>query len=306
MTHRRKPAHWATLVTSFATVVLIGCSDPTAVDVWDGRQSLQASMVSTTLASALDGEGHFRSQYLTLPTDGVDEATAVEVSAAFVKTNLFPFHESLERQAGRAIDFDALMPTRAIFAETPYEALPQHHPAPIRAAAGPKYIVTFADQSGPAVAVSVSVHVRDFRVSADGTLEWPRTYGNQFRSVGINQSVGGGLPVSPEAIVAEVWKTTGAKTVSPPVFVWSGAGFAPTIGAWRLILDRPVDVDDSHGRTTATTVLYVDGRGHAFAPSGGLETSFVQAPVGATAVPRSALGGELVRGTIKAHKGELR
>lgn len=280
-----------------------GESSMSPLEVSDSH-TLDLEMLAGEASVQFAALNSFRSEYLTLPSDGVSESRAVQIATAFVRSSLFPFEESLERQAGRQIDLEGLSASpRVVFAETPYHEPPQHHPTSSRAAVGPKYIVTFEDQLGPAVAVSVSAYVDEFEVDPEGKLVWPRSYGNQFRSVGINPGENRGAPMAPEQAVRAVFERTGARTIAPPMFVWRGAGFAPTIGRWRLRLDRAVSLEMSQGTKLTTDHVYVDGRGNTFAPSNQLRRTAVESTDGISAHPRSDLGVELVLGNLQPVEG---
>ena len=280
--------------------LVIACSDRVLPSGLESEPVDVSPHVTAQAAVSLNSSGQFESAFLSQPSEGISEAKAMELARGVLRQFGTMFSPFIEEQAGRKVDFSALVPEkRVLFAETPYEPAATSAPIPVRAGIGPFYIVRFRDHRGPAVAVAVSTYTSDFKV-VDGQLKWPLRHGNQFRFAGIPATAHIGLPLPPETAAVNVASATGARISAPPVFVRQGLWAPPFVGAWRVQLDRDVQVvraDD--GSAMSTREVYVRGDGTIAAPSGEREVDQRRARIGSqdytvSAYPRADLGRKLV------------
>lgn len=252
----------------------------------------------------LDPSGEISvTEFRTRPLDAVTEERARALAIAFVAEAAHRFPRTLERQAGRQIAFEALeLREGVIYAETPYHPAPPTAPVPARAAVGPSYIFTFADEQGPAVAASVSVHTQEYQIES-GRVIPPRVAGYQFELQGISATHG--TPISPEEAVLKAAALTQAKVTTPPAFIWYGVGFSRFVGVWRVTLDRTVSLDTPGAGVVETDEVYVRKNGEISVPvprgtaarSVPRAGSVTRAGFDLTLMPRDDFGKELLHAT---------
>ena len=202
------------------------------------------------------------------PTISAEEA--VTLANQWVARKATYVRAYLERGHGGPIDLAALRPDgRPIIAETPHQPLPAELANPWHKNWGPYYLVTFRQDDVPAVMVAVSAFATDLQIGPDGALSYTGNEGvrgNEFRWWGVPAS---GLVVSPELAAVVASQATGALVAERPVYVRRQGRFVPTIGWWRIALDRQVTgrVAPDGGRV-AVDEVFVDGRsGVILAPS---------------------------------------
>lgn len=217
--------------------------------------------VTASAAAAIGPQGEFAIAPRTMPAGSISEEAAIRLATAFLGTVGAQFRATLEEDAGRAIDLAQLHPWgRVHFAETPYANTPTEAPIPRRAALAPAYIITFADEEGPAVLMSVSVHFQNAHV-ANGQFRWDGRHGNQLTLAGLAEDGLGTQVATPEDAARLAAAATGALVVTPPELVWWGRPYSKLMASWRVVLNKAVDVRLSSGTTTSTRTLYVDRTG---------------------------------------------
>lgn len=252
--------------------------------------------ITPDLALAWDARGPGATP-LTQPDNGLSEAEAVGLAVLFVEQLASHFRPTLRRHAGREVSIQDLEPTgNVIFAETPYQSLPAGTMPAAVAAAGPSYLVEFADERGRAAVVSVSAHATHVR-AVNGVLQRPPIpgFGNEFRIVGLDEERRYGPTFSPESAVKTAFAVLGVRVSEPPRFVKRGVGWFPTVGSWELTLESPVLVRSGAGEEIQTQTVFLEPLGILTVPVGaGSPVDLSNLVDGLTLMPSSGLGRDRV------------
>lgn len=257
---------WSVALALLFGGVVAACSDAEVTSPPASQSSEVLSpvrqVVNSIVFEQLDADGHFVIEPQTGTAAAISQSRALELAVAFMKSYGSQFKTTLERGAGREIDLDALKPMpRVYFAETPYELVAPGLAPGERALVAPAYIVTFSDNRGPAVIMSVSSEALNAYVNDDGVLLWSGEHGNQFRLSGISE-VGISSSVSEPEVAAQIaFSRTSAKVAASPQLVWWGRPYAKTHVSWRVILDREVSLRLESGVTVKTHEIFVDRGG---------------------------------------------
>jgi hypothetical protein len=251
------------------------------------------SYVTEPVSKELDAEGFF---VLPRPAAGSTRITperAIGLAMADV-TSFERFNQPyLESQRGAKIDLSTLRPDgRVFYAESPYEQdTPSDvHPS-IRNHAGPYFLVTLRDATGPVLSVAVSAYATDLRIE-NGRLILPPNHGSNFRVQAIRADDPVGIPVSPEHAARIASQRFAARVAKVPELVLPGEGFVPQYARWRLTLDRAVALQVGRtGRRFNSNAVYVGLRGEVSVPS---DSSQATAPLTSPGVDDPLTGRKVV------------
>lgn len=227
---------WAAI--SCGILVLVSCERSAPADsdmesLTSGPRTVQAESGSHALPSGLD----------SLPFDFTDDVVAMEDAPALAEAGLRYFwpwmRTNVERIYGGPLDIESLVARdEVLLAHTPYASIDRGLPDHLRRLLGSYYLVTFEDGSGrPAVSVAVSLHATNVDL-VDGELSFPDVYGNEFRIGGISA----GSITEPRDVVDLVGLRTGAVVHGDPVLVTGGYDDLPHRGAWRVELERELEL----------------------------------------------------------------
>lgn len=232
---------------------LAGCEDP----VSPPRNPSVREWVTGAAATALDRDGHFvfpptsiQSPYAT-----ITEARAAALALAYVRTfaSSPSFLNLLEGRHGSKFDLATMTAdARVEFAETPYEPVPLDYSAYDRDRAGPAFFVRLLNRGMPAVSVSVSAHLTELAIGANGKFVPPST-SEGFEATGIPVGSGWSYPISPESATIIVARATGAKVEQLPALLRPHRTYGDLFARWKLRLDRAVTVRSLASSITQTT-----------------------------------------------------
>lgn len=295
--------NWKSVVAvsaAFAAAPLVQSCDgsgppgPPTPEHWD-----LTGMLVGEAAQSLDSTGRFRNAVarpsVHAPTITPDRARALAIAYA---AQFGPFNrDRFESLHGAAIDFASLRAAATVtLAESPVEELPTDAALPSRKHFGDYYIVRLRTQSGADVLqVAVSAFSADIAISAGG-LTPSGPYGNEFRTWVVTPNGAGAPALAAEDAAARAFAASGRMITEPPRFVRKGVAFAPHLGAWRIVLDEPIEAElVEDGSRRSTSQLYVDGAGEFLVPA--------TASVSDTAHYQSSSGEQ--RRTVLAERPEL-
>jgi hypothetical protein len=110
-----------------------------------------------------------------------------------------------------------------------------------RRAYGPWYLLVFRNQESQVLAVAVSALNTDVLVE-DGRLRFPVVRGSNFWVDGIPRNAASEMPMPPEQAAYFAATATGARVDGAPQLIVDGPRLSPSHAAWRVELDRPVDL----------------------------------------------------------------
>jgi hypothetical protein len=238
---------WQQSLGTALLLVGIACTDAGRVPTQLSVPSDVRPFVTPEVAASLDQHGLFVFPERQGDAQHIGAARAREIAVAEVATFERFNRTSLEKQRGAPIDFDALQPdARVYYAESPYvQDIPSDvHPA-LRKYAGPYYLVTMSDKTGPVLSVAVSAYDTDVAIQ-NGRIILPQRNGGDFRVQAVRTSAG--LPVAPEqaARIASEALRVGISAV--PELVLPSNSYVPQVARWRLQLARPTTVRGARSR----------------------------------------------------------
>jgi hypothetical protein len=249
-------------------IVGAACTDAGRAPTQIGAPIDVRAFVTSEVASSLDPQGFF--VFPDMPGDAthISAARAREIAAAEVATFESFNRTSLEKQRGAPIDLAALrVEPRVFYAESPYiQDIPSDvHPA-IRKYAGPYYIVTLSDQSGPVLSAAISAYDTDVAIS-NGLIVLAKRNGGDFRVQAVRTSAG--LPIAPEHAARIASEALHVPISAVPVLILPSNSYVPQVARWRLQLQRPVSVRGARsGRVADVQTVYVGFTGELLTPRG--------------------------------------
>lgn len=245
-----------------ASFLLAGC-DGTKITA-PADEGDVSEHVSGAAAMALDATGRFVLPEPSSPSSEpiVTPLRARDLTASYVLS----FGPTLERfwedERGLAIDHERLrVDERVFFASTPYDLVPEgFHPA-FRRVLGPYYLVRMGTGADPELQVATAAYNTELAINAKGKLDIPPLSGMEFVSMGVPVDTlrpGRASVLTPEQAVVRVGRATGARIREVPELVQLGHPLGPLYPAWKLTLDRSVQVRTADGsRTAEVDTLYI-------------------------------------------------
>ena len=159
--------------------------------------SAVASAVAGTAAASLDQSGRF-ARLQENASDELNAGQAIQLANAYAKQFLPLQHTFLEKERGGAkIDLKKISACgRPLYAASPFERLPESVPAPDRRPYGSYWLVTLCAEGTPQVSLAISAQATDLTI-ANGRIQFPFYYGNEFFSQGIPVGHQGEFPSTP-------------------------------------------------------------------------------------------------------------
>lgn len=230
---------------------------------------VRASVMSS-VAATLDPAGKFvfaepRSPH-TRPI--ITRERAVELARSYLRTFGPYLQPAFDQEHGQPVLLSSLEPhDRVLYTNTPYLAVPEDATAPVRKRFGPWFLVPMGSNGKVVLIVGVSAYNTDVTIE-DGGIVLPRASGNDFFTMGVPNSAGVPIPISPEAAAAIAAGATGAQVSELPELIRMGARFAPQISRWKIVLNRPVQARGVEtGAIRSTSVVFVDPDGRVVIPA---------------------------------------
>ena len=233
-----------------APFLMLGCDDPSRpTPPFDPR--VDPAWVTGEAAAALDRTtGRFNHPAVAGRHVSADAARIIAVAAerrvgdAFLAGNI---RTVLAEERGAPIAFGTLSPCgRPLYVTGPHGSFPVRTPAFLVRAVGPQWAVSLCGRDGKS---QLSIGVPDGPISGGivhGYLVLaPIGGGSDFTTTGVPVRYASGLPVTAEAAVAAVARSTGRRITRVPVAfnqLNDGAGQLPLCASWRVEVDEPVDV----------------------------------------------------------------
>ena len=256
-----------------APLFLLGCDDPSQpTPLYDPR--VDATWVTGEAAAALDPEtGRFNRAPVTGSYVAVDVAESVAIAAErFLGDPLLigNARSAITEDRGGPIAFGSLRSCgRTLYVASPHGSFEARTPAFLRRALGPQWAVALCGRDGKA---QLSIGVPDGPMAigvVDGRLVFPSSGGgSDFSFIGVPVRYAAGTPVTAEAAVAAVARSTGRRITRVPVAfnqLNDGFGQFPLCASWRVEIDAPVDArSEITGAVRQTRELFVRNAGACF------------------------------------------
>jgi hypothetical protein len=198
--------------------------------------------VTESVAASLSEDGRF---ILAPPPDegtmlSAEQATAL--TTAYIEEFGASLRGALERDRGGAIDTSRLRACGpALYAESPFDALPAEVAGSVRRYVGPQWLVGFCGPAGDLqVSVAVAALATDLRL-VDGRVALEGGQVNTFFSMGVPQGWESPVGLTAERAVERAARHLGRRIAAVPILVAPDPGLAYPQGAvWRIDVDRPV------------------------------------------------------------------
>lgn len=254
-----------------------GCTDPTGPGAVPVPPDVRP-WVTGAAAASLDDDGHFvfPDPAPPGPDEMVDGPFAAELALAFIRTwvanpNVIrigggsSIRERLERDHGGPVDWSTVRPDAraAYFARTPYEPLPDSIGRDsLRRFYGPHYLVPLFEGDEQVASIWVAAYSTEVAITAEGFVDLPAVYGNEFFPGGVPGGLPFMLPLWPEEAVMFASEATGAKVAEIPVLTQLEAPKAPQGAVWQLTMDREItvlEIDSGVSRRARTVYVGVWG-----------------------------------------------
>ncbi|MDQ2667052.1 MAG: hypothetical protein M3Z05_13715 [Gemmatimonadota bacterium] len=190
----------------------------------------------------------------------------------------------LEQDRGGPIAFNELSPCRRrTMSASPMGDFPSSVPGWVRRGFGSHWAIGMCGRDGGVqLSVGVPDGPLDIRIVGGSLMLRQFGGGSDFDMVGVPARMPSGLPLTPEAAVAEVFRRTGARVDAVPFAynqVGIGAGQLPLCASWRVHLEHPVVVTTEATRDTLrATELYVHHVPACFSPDIGFDAAAPEQP----------------------------
>jgi hypothetical protein len=251
----------------WALLLLTACHERVAGPGLDDAVRIDPASVTGDAAAAADlATGLFR---LPAPsTRYVSESLADSIAVGVARFlgnpqligNLVP---SLEQHRGGPIAFNELSPCRRrTMSASPIGDFPPPAPGWVRRGLGSHWAIPMCGPDGVAqLSVGVPDGPVDVRIVEGSLVLRQFGGGGDFDMIGIPARMPSGLPLTPEAAVAEVFRLTRARVDAVP-FAFNqmerGAGHYALCASWRLHLEHPVLLRvETTGDTLRASEIYV-------------------------------------------------
>ncbi|MGQ0764296.1 MAG: hypothetical protein ACT4OZ_01350 [Gemmatimonadota bacterium] len=215
-------------------------------------------MVTPSVAQLVDANGRLPSQHATV-AGAISITQAVQLAERYIRLFGPQARTWIEGLHGGPIDFSRLRAdARVVVSESPFEPLDTSAFPPDRKRFGPYYLVSLHDNGHFVVTVAVSALSSDITIDSSAVLTAAAIRGNDFLVWPVPRNSAPMPVLSPEQAIAVAFQTFGQSIDALPTYERKGIEFFPHEGAWRLSLDKLVEVRLTNADIVRTTnVLYV-------------------------------------------------
>ena len=235
---------------------MAACSnDVTAIDRPPSVEVLAAAVTGKASLS-VNADGKFANLQSSAPGE-LSPGEAVLLANAYAKQFVPLQYSFLEQRRGGKIDLKRLTACgRPLYAQSPFEPLPQTIDVIFRRAYSAWWLVTLCAGNDPQVSLAVSALATDLKIEK-GKIVFPPIHGSEFFPAGIPVEHEGEFPMSPEAAAVRASKLSGVRVSSVPTLLMpSSAEGSPQEAKWTLALERSVRMRSASARVVETATIF--------------------------------------------------